>query len=102
MIYRFHPEALEEYRESALYYNVVYPALAARFVTSIEEGINQILLFPEAWQPVEEDVRRHLVEHFPFGLYYTIEDNVILIHAVMHLSRKPGYWKSRKNKNLIS
>jgi len=40
MIYHFHPEALEEYRESALYYNAVSPALAARFVTSIEEGIN--------------------------------------------------------------
>lgn len=99
MIYRFHPEALEEYREAALYYNAVSPALAARFVSCIEEGINQILLFPKAWQPVEEDVRRHLVEHFPFGLYYTVEDSdVLLIHAVMHLSRKPGYWKSRVGK----
>ncbi|HHC24938.1 MAG TPA: type II toxin-antitoxin system RelE/ParE family toxin, partial [Desulfobacterales bacterium] len=31
-------------------------------------------------------------------IYYTIEDGYILIVAVMHLSRKPGYWRNRIRK----
>jgi toxin ParE1/3/4 len=34
---------------------------------------------------------------FPYGILYTIEPDYILILAVMHCSRKPGYWKSRRS-----
>jgi len=44
---------------------------------------------------VEEDVRRCLVQRFPFGIYFTFEPDHFLIVAVMHLSREPGYWKER-------
>ena len=32
---------------------------------------------------------------FPYGILYTVERDSILILAVMHCSRKPGYWKRR-------
>jgi hypothetical protein len=35
----------------------------------VERGIERILGHPEAWQIVEEDVRRHLINRFPFGIY---------------------------------
>ncbi len=51
---------------------------------------------PEAWPVIEEDIHRNLLHRFPFGIYYTIEnDNSILIIAIMHMSRRPGYWKTR-------
>ena len=96
MNYYFHPEALHEYTEAAQYYSKISPSLASAFVTQIENGINQILQYPQAWQPIETDVRRCLIKRFPFGIYYTVEENnSIIIQAVMHLSRKPGYWKDR-------
>ena len=96
MKYFFHPEALHEYSEAAQYYFEISPSLASAFITQVENGINQILLYPQAWQPIETDVRRCLVKRFPFGIYYTVEDNnSIMIQAVMHLSRKPGYWTAR-------
>ncbi len=92
MKYFFHPAALQEYSESVKYYSEISPSLASAFVAQIENGINQILLYPQAWQPIEEDVRRCLIKRFP----YTIEDNnSVIIQAVMHLSRNPGYWKAR-------
>jgi toxin ParE1/3/4 len=46
---------------------------------------------------VEEDVRRCMTKKFPYAILYTIEpDDSILIVAVMHCSRKPGYWKERR------
>lgn len=96
MNYHFHPEALHKYAEATQYYAEISPSIASAFVAQIEKGINQILLYPQAWQSIEEDVRRYLVKRFPFGIYYTIENtDSIVIQAVIHLSRKPGYWKAR-------
>jgi hypothetical protein len=36
-----------------------------------------------------------LVPKFPYGLLYRIEPARIYIVAVMHLHRRPGYWRSR-------
>jgi plasmid stabilization system protein ParE len=39
MKFRFHPEALEEYEESALYYVTISPLVARRFVDEIEAAV---------------------------------------------------------------
>jgi toxin ParE1/3/4 len=45
---------------------------------------------------IQGDSRRHLLTRFPFAVIYTIENQRIYILAVMHLKRKPFYWKDRK------
>ena len=95
MRYRFHPEALEEYREATLYYAERDPALALRFVEAIEDAIRRILEAPQRWRVLDDNVRRCLTHVFPYGVLYTIEPEFILIIAVMHGSREPGYWKQR-------
>ena len=97
MKYIFHPEALEEYQSAISYYFEINPQLAESFIKAIETGIENIIMFPEAWSIVEEDVRRHLISRFPFGIYYCVENNCISIYAVMHMSRHPEYWKKRRN-----
>ena len=95
MKWNFHPEALEEYREATLYYTERDPALAMRFVEAVEDAIRRILESPERLRVLDEDVRRCLTHVFPYGVLYTIEPEFILIVAVMHCSREPGYWKRR-------
>ncbi|MBI4470112.1 MAG: type II toxin-antitoxin system RelE/ParE family toxin [Acidobacteria bacterium] len=93
MRYDFHPGALEEYEEATLYYAQRDPALAREFVAVVEDAIRRILEAPERWRVLDEDVRRCLTRVFPDGVLYTIEPEFILILAVMHCSREPGYWK---------
>jgi len=95
MRYEFHPEALEEYDEAALWYGEREPALALRFIEAVEDAIRRILEAPTRWRVIEEDVRRCLTRVFPYGVLYTIEPDFVLIVAVMHCSREPGYWKQR-------
>jgi len=95
MRYEFHPEALEEYDEAALWYAEREPGLALRFIGAVEDAIARILEAPTRWRVIEEDVRRCLTRVFPYGVLYTIEPDFILIVAVMHCSREPGYWKQR-------
>jgi hypothetical protein len=73
MRFVFHPGALEEYEKASIYYSKISRELAVSFIECVERGIKKILEYPEGWQMVEEDVRRHLIKRFPFGIYYTIE-----------------------------
>lgn len=95
MRYEFHPAALEEYRQAALWYAEREPQVALKFVSAVEEAIGRIVESPNRWRVVDEDVRRCLTRVFPFGILYTIEADYLLIIAIMHFSRAPGYWKSR-------
>jgi len=95
MKFEFHPEALEEYKHAAHYYEKCQPGLGQRFLAAIEQAILHITEKPEQWKILEKDVRRHLTRVFPYAILYTIESNYILIIAVMHCNREPGYWKRR-------
>ncbi|MGZ4974878.1 MAG: type II toxin-antitoxin system RelE/ParE family toxin [Limisphaerales bacterium] len=97
--FSFHPEALLEYAEATNYYLAeAYPKVAESFLVAIESSIATILEDPELWRTVEEPgIRRFVVHRFPFVIYYRFEPetNRVTIYAVMHCSRKPGYWKNR-------
>ena len=95
MTYDFHPEARVEYREAALFFDTRRSGLGAAFTLEVEAAIDRILQAPERWRVIEQDVRRCLTHTFPYGILYTVEQETILIVAVMHLRRRPGYWRSR-------
>jgi toxin ParE1/3/4 len=95
MRYEFHPEALQEYQEAALHYANRDAALALRFIEAVEDAIQRILVGPARWRIIDEDVRRCLTHVFPYGILYTVEPDFVLIVAVMHCGREPGYWKQR-------
>ena len=95
MRYEFHPDARQEFRESAAYYESKRVNLGVAFTSEIESVLRHIVKAPERWPLIEEDVRRCLARRFPYGVLYTIEPDYILILAIMHCSRKPGYWRDR-------
>ena len=95
MRYEFHPEALEEYNEAGFHYSRKEPGLDLRFIIAVESAIEGILQDPERYRRFDEDVRRCLTRIFPYAIFYTIEDDYVLIVAVAHCSKEPGYWKHR-------
>ena len=95
MRYEFHPEARQEFRKSTGYYENEVANLGVTFAAEIESTLNRILESPDRWPFIEQDVRTCLAHRFPFGVLYTVESDYILIVAVMHFSRKPGYWRDR-------
>jgi plasmid stabilization system protein ParE len=99
MKYKFHPEAQIEFSESVLYYSEKNLKLGTAFYTEIENVICKITKNPAMFTTIEEDIRRCLMKRFPYGVLYTIEEDYILILAVMHFSRDPSYWKHRIKKN---
>ncbi|MBD2246244.1 type II toxin-antitoxin system RelE/ParE family toxin [Nostoc sp. FACHB-888] len=95
MKYVFHPAALIEYSEAVKFYTEYRVELAQAFINAVEDAIFRIIKSPTRWAVVDEDIRRCLTRKFPYGILYTIEEDYVLILAVMHCSREPGYWKKR-------
>jgi toxin ParE1/3/4 len=95
MRYVFHPEALTEYSEAVKYYAEQRAEVAQVFINAIEDAVYRIRESPDRYVVIDEDVRKCMTRKFPYGILYTIEQDYILILAIMHCSREPGYWKKR-------
>jgi hypothetical protein len=95
MNHAFHPDALAEYAAAVRAYEESQPGLGARFIEHTEAAIAAVSSSPERWPILEQDIRRRLTRIFPFAILYTVEEDYVLIVAVMHCHRKPGYWHMR-------
>ena len=96
----FHPEALAEYDDAARYYAGCQNNLELRFIAAVETTLDQIEQNPEWGKILEEGIRRSLTRIFPYAVLYSVEPNFVLIIAIMHCHREPGYWRHRlKTKN---
>lgn len=96
MRYEFQPLALAEYEDAARYYAGCQPGLEQRFMSAVERAIELIVEAPGRWPIFENNVRRCLTRVFPYVILYTVESDHIVILAVMHSHREPGYWRDRK------
>lgn len=97
--YGFHPDAAEEYLAAAQYYlEHASEVIAAAFVVEVEAAIQRLRAAPTESAIVEEpQIRRFLLTRFPYSIYYHYEQvgDRVSIYAVMHTSRRPGYWRHR-------
>ena len=91
----FHPEARLELLESVSYYESQQLGLGQRFLDSVSDAVHRILVHPEMYRSISNSCRQCRLPRFPFGLIYRIKEQRIEIVALMHLHRKPGYWKDR-------
>lgn len=93
--HRFHREADEEFTGALQHYFDISPALGGRFYDEINRLILEIRTHPARYRMFDPPVRRLLAEDFPYALIYLDEPEQVWLIAVMHLKRKPGYWKQR-------
>ena len=93
----FHSAAERELRQAVDYYNDQQPDLGYEFAAEVEEAVERIRSSPDAWAWIsqQDNLRRCQTHRFPYGLIYQVQPNRVLIIAVMHLKRRPGYWNDR-------
>ena len=92
----FDPEALIEIREAAAFYEHCRSGMGRSFLDAVEVASAEIVKHPLMWRKVKGRFRRYLVQRFPYGLIYAVQEDVIYVAAVMHLKRKPDYWYRRQ------
>ena len=70
-----------------------------RFLDEVAAVRNQIAALPECCQqwPPDPEYRQAIVDVFPFVVFYRIDEvrRTLVIVAIAHTRREPGYWKTR-------
>jgi plasmid stabilization system protein ParE len=84
---------------AAAYYEYQAPGLGQDFLGKIDAAIADISSNPERWPILGGQTRRRLVHRFPYGVYYRIEPEEIVIVAIADLRRRPDYWVTRRLTN---
>ncbi|MBF0342414.1 MAG: type II toxin-antitoxin system RelE/ParE family toxin [Magnetococcales bacterium] len=92
----FHPEAATEFNETVMWYEKQRPGLGTLVLAAMDRGLNSLAADPERWNFFVGNVRRHLLQRFPLAILYEVTEPQIRVLAVMHLRRRPGYWRHRQ------
>lgn len=93
--YRFLTPAEIEMTEASRFYEAATLGLGAEFLDEIQRVIQILSEHPELGRPIDHKFRQALLHRFPFSLIYSVEVDAILIIAVAHQRRRPGYWRAR-------
>ena len=94
--YKFHPDADAELEEASLFYESRMAGLGKSFAAEVERTISLVREFPEAGSSVGPARRRVVIARFPYSVVYRQDPDAIVIVAVAHQRRRPGYWRRRK------
>ncbi len=93
----FHPGADDEFAEAVRYYSQVSPELGVRFYQEMERLLREVCLDPKRFRIFDPPVRRHVSRDFPYAVIFIAKPGHIWIVALMHMKRRPGYWRERLN-----
>ncbi len=90
-----HPRAASEARAARRWYAQRSPSAAARFVVELDHAIAQVTAAPQQWPKYLHGPRVYRLRHFPFLVVYQELPTSVLVVAVAHGKRRPGYWRKR-------
>jgi plasmid stabilization system protein ParE len=91
---RFTSVAESEFSDAAAYYEAE-ARLGENFIATVLNTIHKLEDDPRLGPVIGLRVRSIQIARFPYTIVYEIIDNEIVIVAVAHQSRKPGYWRER-------
>jgi plasmid stabilization system protein ParE len=92
---RFLPAAEAELLKEVAYYSNVRDGLGIRFEQAVESAVKNAVSNPSGGAPSPKDTRSRLVKGFPFSVVFRASATQILVVAVMHHRRAPGFWADR-------
>ena len=95
MIIELHPAAEAEARAAWLRYRAYDLAVARRFETALDRAIDRVADSPNRWPSYLHGTRRLVLRRFPFSIVYRVDTERVLIIAIAHQRRRPGYWARR-------
>jgi plasmid stabilization system protein ParE len=91
----FHPQAIAELDSAIAFYEKQVAGLGIDLRKEVQVAVEKIQAAPLRWSPYSKRTRRFLTRRFPYLVVYRELTGKILIIAVAHGSRRPGYWHDR-------
>jgi plasmid stabilization system protein ParE len=92
---RFHPEAEQEYVTALAWYRERSLIAAINFESAFDRAVAGILEAPQRWAIYIAAFRKYTLGQYPFSVIYQDLRSEVVIFAVAHGRRRPGYWRDR-------
>ena len=92
---RIRPEADQDLAEAASWYERQQRGLGQEFLDEALAVFMRLAETPLAFELIHRFARRALLRRFPFAVFYTFEDGVVLAVGILHGSRHPRHWMRR-------
>jgi len=89
--------ASDEPTAAVRWYESRRPGIGAELFDAVTATIDLTVRQPEIGAAAypNPQVRRLRVERFPYQVVYRLDEVEIVVVALAHLKRRPGYWKHR-------
>ncbi|MDD5273233.1 MAG: type II toxin-antitoxin system RelE/ParE family toxin [Methylovulum sp.] len=91
----FHRGASAEFIEASAWYENKRQKLGLEFIAEIERCILLVAERPYQYAVVHKDIRRIVVNRFPYSVYFRVEERRIIVLSVCHSKRDPVKWQDR-------
>ena len=89
------PEAEKDIQHSIKYYAKENLKLSVDFLEKLDESLIAIQQNPQHYQKRYHEIRIIFTKKFPYGIYFTIEERKIFVHAVLHNKQNPTTAENR-------
>ncbi len=97
--YEFLPQAESELAEAVGWYDAAVVGLGTELVIELQGAIDLLLGNPFAGKvarlPAKVAYREWILSRFPYRIIYSVEEDGILIVAVVYQGRRADYWRDR-------
>ena len=74
------------------WYELQRLGLGERFLRSVDQAVEAVRENPERGPIAIGQIRRLIVQRFPYGMFYVVQDGVIVVLTVVHSRRDPQRW----------
>lgn len=91
----FRPGFEHDYRAASDRYDGERLGLGNEFSEELESSVRRLIENPESFPLMDEIVRVCRLRRFPYGIYFRVSRNEVVITSVIHLHRDDSAWKSR-------
>lgn len=92
-----HTEAIEELDAAVAYYEDQKAGLGLDFLVEVEQALGKIQQNPNLGSVYKvTGLRRHVIQRFPFLVFYAELEECIWVVAIAHGKRRPDYWRRRQ------
>ena len=92
-----HSEARVELDSAIAYYEERKVGFGLDFLSQVEQDLGKIQQNPNLGAPYKvTGLRRYVMQHFPFLIFYAEFEEFIWVVAIAHGKRRPDYWRRRQ------
>jgi plasmid stabilization system protein ParE len=92
---RLRREAEEDLADAATWYESQQPGLGKQFLDEVLTALSTIADMPLGYAVIYRNTRRAWMRRFPFGIFYQVESDGVIVIAIIHGSRHPRRWQGR-------